>query len=922
MNFELKYIKNIISANNDNSLAIFVGAGISKSSETKSFKLPSWYDLIVDLKNELNDTNESDYLKVAQLYYLAFGEYTYYKKLKEYFPDFISPSEVHKLIFEINPHIILTTNWDNILERTIEENAYIFDTICSDNDLVKSSLQNKLVKMHGDFKNHNIVFKEDDYINYQFNFPLIENYVKSILSTHTILFIGYSYNDINLKQILNWIKNHSEVRPPMYLTTFEENQTQNRYLENHGIASIILQEIDADAIGFDDYSKKMYTFLRRIKNNDEQRLLNSDNEIIEYVLKKIEPLNDLNGILIEQVQKSFSNCGFVFDNDSRPILEFYNTLLTGDLNKNKRAIYRRFVEILKAIDNGNTPNANILRIFEILSKARIKGVVISPDDISIHSKEYLPFEPYLNGKTTESNELYLNFDFNELIKQSSELSELFELAFKYYNINKFEEAFSLLEEAVSFCLKQRNYTLLFVAMFNRNILLRSLKYGIDFNRDKYKDIEEYNLKDRYYNLPKDLRLALEPIYEFIDFSFIYKYAYNVAEELRKTEDSKRTIEAGGMVLNSDVFKFSSKHGNLLNFIFRNKIMLENYGEFRKINKSFVEIAIIRQIQENDVSLSKIELYTCIKYFDHKELKLLLDEYYDNESSKKGKFQISTENKEWLIKTAINNIVNKYLETKNPFNRFENLTENCLFLLSLSNLTKEEVNDVLEIIKRIVSQGNNTIGIFQSINLFLGVQYNLYKLEIEEKTLLGIIEDLINKIVYKKFNGHEYHVLTRNQLSNLYGYAKERKAVLNNIKLIDKLLNEIDSYNTSEKIEICQNFVLNLYDIANEKIKDKIKSYIVGINSSEEKELYKKIIFDLTLVIYDFKELEENSIKELNDYLEQFKDGKSFSTVLYMFDSQIDYLRENKEDILGLDEISNILKEAIEKHKASDRMSIF
>jgi hypothetical protein len=71
MNFETKYIKKIISANNDNSLAIFVGAGISKSSETKSFKLPSWNDLIVDLKKELNDTQESDYLKVAQLYYLG-----------------------------------------------------------------------------------------------------------------------------------------------------------------------------------------------------------------------------------------------------------------------------------------------------------------------------------------------------------------------------------------------------------------------------------------------------------------------------------------------------------------------------------------------------------------------------------------------------------------------------------------------------------------------------------------------------------------------------------------------------------------------------------------------------------------------------------------------------------------------------------
>ncbi|MEQ8573321.1 MAG: SIR2 family protein, partial [Fulvivirga sp.] len=158
MSIDNKHIQNIINANNGNSLAIFVGAGISKSSETDSLKLPDWSDLIEDLKLELDIKDEFDYLKIAQLYFLEFGEFVYYKKLKEYFPDYIKPSELHKLIFRINPHVIITTNWDNILERTIEENAFIYDTISSDIDLTKSSLQNKVIKMHGDFTNNNIVF--------------------------------------------------------------------------------------------------------------------------------------------------------------------------------------------------------------------------------------------------------------------------------------------------------------------------------------------------------------------------------------------------------------------------------------------------------------------------------------------------------------------------------------------------------------------------------------------------------------------------------------------------------------------------------------------------------------------------------------------------------------------------------------------
>ncbi|ELL3753180.1 SIR2 family protein, partial [Vibrio cholerae] len=713
MNFEATYLKNIISANNSGSLAIFIGAGISKSSETSSFKLPNWNDLIVSLKRELNDIEENDYLKVAQLYYLAFGEYTYYKKLKEFFPENITPSKVHEIIFDINPHIVLTTNWDNILERTIEENAHVYDVICSDSDLVKSSLPNKLIKMHGDFKNHNIVFKEDDYINYQFNFPLIENYVKSVLSTHTILFIGYSYNDTNLKQILNWIKNHSSVRPPMYLATFEENQTQLKYLENHGISSVILKDYDNDSIHGDEYSKKMYCFLNKIINQDAQRLLSSNDQVINFVLDKIEPLNDLNGILLDQIQESLSNCGFIYDDDSYPILEFYDQVLTTDLDTNIRGIYKRFIEVLKTIDEGSTPNPNMMKIFNILSKARVKGIVISSDDLNKNSKEYLSIEPYVDVKSIKENEKYYDFDFSDTNKKNIDLMGLFEQAFSYYNLNQFEDAFYTMEEIVSSCLKERNYTLLFIAMFNRNVLLRRIKYSYSDSRDKFKEVKEYNLKERYYKLPKILRLATYPIYEFVDFSLIYKYAYTVSEHLNQTEQSKKTIESGGLVFNSNIKQFSSKHENIVNFILSNKIMLENYKEYRIINKHFVEISILRQIQKGHTCLSKTELYSSIKLFDYKEIKDVFSDFYNNKSNENKKFVITSQDKEWLIKTVFPNIVDVFIKHNGSLGGNENHLKNLLFILSLVELSESEVAEIFDIIKTIILQGNNSIDIFQS-----------------------------------------------------------------------------------------------------------------------------------------------------------------------------------------------------------------
>lgn len=314
------HIKNIIKANKEQSLAIFIGAGISKSSETEEVQLPTWGALISDLKSELADETETDYLKLAQLYYLEFGEHTYYKKLKGYFPNNLKPSSTHRLIFEINPQVIITTNWDCLLEKAIEDNGYLYETIASDSDLVKSALRNKLLKMHGDFKSHNIVFKEDDYLNYQTNFPLIENYIKSILSTHTVLFIGYSYNDLNLKQISKWIQLQSNVRPPMYLTVYTDNKTQTKYLSNHGIATILLHEEDGKN---NSYSERMYRFLEKIKQGFELTSPSSDEEICEYFLTKLKTLNKLDAVLVEQVRDAIENCGFLFEPDARAILEFY-----------------------------------------------------------------------------------------------------------------------------------------------------------------------------------------------------------------------------------------------------------------------------------------------------------------------------------------------------------------------------------------------------------------------------------------------------------------------------------------------------------------------------------------------------------------------------------------------------------------------
>ena len=90
---------------------------------------------------------------------------------------------------------IITTNYDHLIEQSAEDNGVFLQVISQDIDLPYRKAGKELIKMHGDFEHDNFVLKEDDYLHYHKNFKLIENYVKSLIGTKTILFIGYSLND-------------------------------------------------------------------------------------------------------------------------------------------------------------------------------------------------------------------------------------------------------------------------------------------------------------------------------------------------------------------------------------------------------------------------------------------------------------------------------------------------------------------------------------------------------------------------------------------------------------------------------------------------------------------------------------------------------------------------------------------------------
>ena len=162
-----KIIKN---SSKNNKLIIFVGAGVSANSG-----IPLWSNVIKKIKDKIDISDEeNNFTKIAQYYYNSRGKKEYYEFLESELNVDANPNIIHDKLLELNPYHIITTNYDDLIEKESRKKGMFYDVVSKDSDLPYTPNNKMLIKMHGDFNNKNIVFKEDDYLSYSQNFKLIE----------------------------------------------------------------------------------------------------------------------------------------------------------------------------------------------------------------------------------------------------------------------------------------------------------------------------------------------------------------------------------------------------------------------------------------------------------------------------------------------------------------------------------------------------------------------------------------------------------------------------------------------------------------------------------------------------------------------------------------------------------------------------
>jgi len=219
----------LIEAAKRRNLVPLVGSGISKQAGEA---FPNWRELLEYMKElalvegflKKEDGKEIEqlldrgkFLMVAETLRNCFSGDEYWSILEEKFnPSWAQPAEIHKAIFRLRPPLILTTNYDRLLEDAYaaEYGRTAFVRTYRDASIVQRYLQSSrllkhpiVFKIHGSIDDpESTVLSERDYRELIYRQPGYRILLSAIFLTRVVLMLGFSFADRELMLLLESLR--------------------------------------------------------------------------------------------------------------------------------------------------------------------------------------------------------------------------------------------------------------------------------------------------------------------------------------------------------------------------------------------------------------------------------------------------------------------------------------------------------------------------------------------------------------------------------------------------------------------------------------------------------------------------------------------------------------------------------------------
>ncbi|MDH1341353.1 SIR2 family protein [Ectopseudomonas oleovorans] len=192
----------------EGNLAIFAGAGFSRAAG-----FVDWKSLLKPIADDLDLDVEKEWDLVTLAQYHANANATNRSKLNQMlvteFSAGVAPTENHTILARLPIQTYWTTNYDKLIETSLERNEKIADVKYTTKQLATTRPKRDAVvyKMHGDVEHASeAVLTRDDYERYHVKMQPFITALSGDLIAKTFLFLGFSFTDPNLEYILSRVR--------------------------------------------------------------------------------------------------------------------------------------------------------------------------------------------------------------------------------------------------------------------------------------------------------------------------------------------------------------------------------------------------------------------------------------------------------------------------------------------------------------------------------------------------------------------------------------------------------------------------------------------------------------------------------------------------------------------------------------------
>ena len=590
----------IKEASQQGRLVVFVGAGVSNNSG-----VPTWAELINGMKDECLAGGETDDLKIAQLYKDTRGEKEYTDKVKDVLKhNKVIPNAIHKSILDLNPCHVITTNYDDLLEQEIKKEFKQFDIIREDKDLPNMTYPNSLIKMHGDLDRGNIVLTENDYYNYEKNFPLIRSFVLSLFASKLVLFVGFSFSDLNLKMILNNLHFvlHDNMQRVYLVSDTIPTQTLNTYYEKKGINVVYLCDNDITEILSID-ANKVNSGLTNPKGIYLHRILQCILAVRNQLYQIKDQLKSVGNGIRYFIPKEELNEFYRYSDG----IDFGSPYFKGLARQLKTFSGRKkFLSEHKDINRRELKeiacNNCLYKIdgVQLVDRAKQREIELSREDFSTSWYYY----------ELDQNSLYKHLAYLKMRDFSGDVSDL-EYPYILVKLGSYMEAYKEYNRLLSLAWERQKYIIYFICLYNLKVIRGHIYYFLFLqNRDL---AEQFNKKMEEIDLDGILsRLSIsdsvrKTLRDLITYRFLSDSAMETDDKAEQIYQQRKLGEKGGSAINSNIRSLLSRFKRELLFCNNNYIITDNNRFYKNICENTVK-GILNSYATPDKRADGIEQY--------------------------------------------------------------------------------------------------------------------------------------------------------------------------------------------------------------------------------------------------------------------------------------------------------------------------